>query len=166
MKRTSKAAGKLTHRAENKVSPAAENFTLPGFFCAFLPSHNLHFVPGSLSPSTCDIFRFLEACVSAAVWLMRGGGSAQWSLARLRHLKYWIRDVFRAEMSNPASSTVYLLQSAMLLYTAATATALTHTHNTHTHTHTHTQGRQARTHSNICRAPTLLAGSLMLLYGA
>lgn len=40
-------------------------------------------------------------------------------LARLRHLKYWIRDVFRAEMSNPASSTVYLLQSTTLLYARA-----------------------------------------------
>lgn len=70
------------------------------------------------------------------------------SLGRLGHLKYWIRDVFRAEMSNPASSTLYLLQSAMLLYTAATARA------------------RAHARSNICRAPTLLASSLMLLYGA
>lgn len=51
-------------------------------------------------------------------------------------------------MSNPASSTLYLLQSAMLLYTAATARA------------------RAHARSNICRAPTLLASSLMLLYGA
>lgn len=60
---------------------------------------------------------------------MRGGSEQQHCpLGRLRHLKYWIRDVFRAEMSNPASSTVYLLQSAMLLYTTATATAHSHTH--------------------------------------
>ena len=73
---------------------------------------------------------------------MRGGSEQQHCpLGRLRHLKYWIRDVFRAEMSNPASSTVYLLQSAMLLYT-------THTH---THTHTPTQ-RQLSWQAGCCRS--------------
>ena len=76
---------------------------------------------------------------------MRGGSEQQHCpLGRLRHLKYWIRDVFRAEMSNPASSTVYLLQSAMLLYTTATA-------HTHTHTHTPTQ-RQLSWQAGCCRS--------------
>lgn len=44
-------------------------------------------------------------------------------------------------------------------------TPLPQSHKAHTHTHTQTQAR-ADTHSNICREPTLLAGSLMLLYGA
>ncbi len=85
------------------------------------------------SPSTRG--RVFRSCgVQFSRSSLTRGGSEQCSLGRLRHLKYWIRDVFRAKMSNPASSTVYLLQSAMLLNTTATATA-------HTHTQTHTQRR-------------------------
>lgn len=75
--------------------------------------------------------------VHAVIFLRSGGGSGCVAglrthagrldagscarLARFRHLKHWIRDVFRAEMSNPASPTVYLLQSTMLLYTRTRA---------------------------------------------
>lgn len=101
--------------AETSLSPAFCGISsLSGTRTAAVCVH-LQDIPGS------GVVRF---CCSS----LTRGGSEQWSLVRLRHLKYWIRDVFRAEMSNPASSTVYLLQSAMLLYTAATSTARTHTH--------------------------------------
>lgn len=101
------------------------NFTLPGFYRLY-PLSEIPLRTQQRFLSTCDIFRFFRGVQFCSSSLMRGG-SEQWSLGRLGHLKYWIRDVFRAEMSNPASSTLYLLQSAMLLYTTATATAHTHT---------------------------------------
>lgn len=68
------------------------------------------------------------SCVRGQLRMRCGASGSCWrgarSCARLagsRHLKDWIRDVFRAEMSNPASSTVYLLQSTTLLYARARA---------------------------------------------
>lgn len=97
------------------------------------------------SASTCGIF-LLSGVVTDAFRGWKRRSCAR--LARFRHLKYWIRDVFRAGMSNPASSTVYLLQSTMLLYTRAR--------------------RHARTHArgNMSETPTLLTDSSVLLHGA
>lgn len=140
----------LKHRPDKQsVASRRLNFSLPLrlFLCFLLPRRVSTSDTHQPGLSTRGTLRLEEACVCAAV-LWSAAVVSNGSLGRLGHLKYWIRDVFRAEMSNPASSTLYLLQSAMLLYTAATARA------------------RAHARSNICRAPTLLASSLMLFYGA
>lgn len=125
------------------------NFTLSGY-CAVSFLSEIPLRTRQPSPSTCDIFRFWEACGSAAVrWCAAAASSG-----RSVDFGTWNTGL---EMFSKLRCQTPPLQQCIYCSLPCYCTPLPQPRRTHTLT---------LTHSNMCTAPSLLAGSLMLLYGA